>query len=36
LKITIASSETGFLPSVVALAKKYLPAFESDPDVELA
>ena len=25
----MASSETGVLPSVVALAKKYLPALES-------
>ena len=36
LKMARASSETGFLPFVVPLAKKYLPEFESDPDVELA
>jgi hypothetical protein len=36
LKMARASSEIGFLPFVVPLAKKYLPAFESDPLVELA
>ena len=29
-RIAVASSETGVFPSWVPLAKKYLPAFESD------
>ncbi len=29
-RIAAAASDTGVLPFVVALAKKYLPAFESD------
>ena len=30
VRMAAASAETGVLPSRVALAKKYLPAFESD------